>query len=91
MLLLQKQLNKCEPVVVSRASNRNNCVLVMVLLLVNNNKSATRTILFEFIYAFYLLLTKYAVFLFYAGYFLKIHKVSFVIMYVQSLLTGSLL
>lgn len=33
----------------SNASNRNNCVLVIVLLFVNNNSKATRTILFEFI------------------------------------------
>ena len=84
-LLLQKQFNKCVLVVVSNASSKKSCVELIVLLLVSNSKSATKTILFEFIFVFYLLLTKYAVFLFYAGYFLKIHTLTFVIMYVQSL------
>lgn len=85
-MLLQKQPSKLLHVVVSKASSKNNWVVLNVLLLVSNSKSATKTILFEFIFVFYLLLTKYALFLSYAWYLFKIHIQPFVIMYVQSLL-----
>ena len=48
MGVLAKKLEQA-PVVVSKASNKNNCVEFIVLLESSKNSSATKTILLEFI------------------------------------------
>ena len=64
----------------SNASNKSNCVVLIVLLVVSRSKSAIKTMLFEFIY---LPPYKYANNLHYAINKFKMHVNRFVKIYVQ--------
>lgn len=79
---LFKLLKQLQVVVVISASSKNNCVQFIVLLLSSKNKSAIKT---RLLFIKNSLSKIFAIFLFYARKYQKIHGIFFIKIYVHSL------